>query len=258
MDTIVIKCGGSILSKLSDSFFTSIKELKNNGYKVVIVHGGGPEIGQMLASLSIESEFVNGLRKTTPEVLDVAEMKLSGTVNKKLVTLLVKTGIQAVGLSGCDASLLQVKPIDLESLGYVGEVTKVNTQFLQQMLELDYVPVISPIGIDENFSKFNINADTAAASVAIELEAKHLLFVTDVDGIMKNGEVLPALSTTTVRDLIEEGTIYGGMIPKVKAALAALETGSLHEITIINGKDSLVAMDGSLKGTKIVKELEVV
>lgn len=258
METIVIKCGGSILSQLSDSFFNSIKELKESGYKVVVVHGGGPEIGQTLSSLNIKSEFVNGLRKTTKEVLDVVEMVLSGTVNKKVVVELEKAGIPSVGLSGCDARLIKAKPVDLEQLGYVGEVERINVAFLEYLISQNYVPVISPIGIDENFSKYNINADTAAASVAIALKAKHLLFVTDVDGIKKDGELLPSLSTDSVLTLIDEGTIYGGMIPKVKAALSALNDGGLNEITIINGKGSLLSMDGTLKGTKIVKELEVV
>ncbi|MEH7235487.1 acetylglutamate kinase [Bacillus sp. JJ1562] len=258
MQTIVIKCGGSILAKLSDSFFNSIKELKESGYRVVVVHGGGPEIGQTLTSLNIESEFVNGLRKTTKEVLDVVEMVLSGTVNKKVVVELEKAGIPSVGLSGCDAKLISAKPVNLDQLGYVGEIAQVNISFLEFLLSQNYVPVISPIGIDENFTKYNINADTAAASVAIALKAEHLLFVTDVDGIKKDGEVLPSLSTDSVLTLIEEGTIYGGMIPKVRAALSALNDGGLNEITIINGKDSLLSMDGTLKGTKIVKELEVV
>ncbi|MEH7381725.1 acetylglutamate kinase [Bacillus sp. JJ1533] len=258
MQTIVIKCGGSILAELSNSFFDSIKELKESGYRVVIVHGGGPEIGQTLASLKIESEFVNGLRKTTKEVLNVVEMVLSGSVNKKVVTELEKAGIASVGLSGCDAKLITAKPVNLEQLGYVGEIEQVNVTFLELLLSQNYVPVISPIGIDGDFTKYNINADTAAASVAIELKAEHLLFVTDVDGIKKNDEVLPSLSMDSVLTLIEEGTIYGGMIPKVKAALSALNDGGLKEITIINGKDSLLSIDGSLKGTKIVKELEVV
>lgn len=258
METIVIKCGGSILSELSDSFFNSIKELKDSGYKVVVVHGGGPEIAQTLSSLNLKSEFVNGLRKTTKEVLNVVEMVLSGTVNKKVVVELGKAGIPSVGLSGCDAELIKVKPVDLEQLGYVGEIVDVNVSFLEYLISQNYVPVISPIGIGEDFTKFNINADTAAASVAIALKAKHLLFVTDVDGIKKDGEVLPSLSTDSVLSLIDEGTIYGGMIPKVKAALSALNEGGLNEITIINGKASLLSVDGTLKGTKIVKELEVV
>ncbi|MCC3355589.1 acetylglutamate kinase [Bacillus sp. REN16] len=258
MQTIVIKCGGSILAELSDSFFNSIKELKNSGYNVVVVHGGGPKIGQTLASLNIESEFVNGLRKTTKEVLDVAEMVLSGMVNKKVVIELEKSGIPSIGLSGCDAKLMKAKPINLEQLGYVGEIEQVNVSFLEFLLSQNYVPVISPIGFDVDFTKYNINADSAAASVAIALKAEHLLFVTDVDGIIKDGEVQPSLSTESVLTLIEEGTIYGGMIPKVNAALSALRDGGLNEITIINGKDSLLSMDGTLKGTKIVKELEVV
>ncbi|WP_077617282.1 acetylglutamate kinase [Bacillus sinesaloumensis] len=258
METIVIKCGGSILSELSDSFFSSIKELKYKGYRVVIVHGGGPEIAQTLSSLNIKSDFVNGLRRTTKEVLDVVEMVLSGTVNKSVVIELEKAGIPAVGLSGCDAGLLKAKPVDLENLGYVGEVEQVNVSFLDTILSQDYVPVLSPIGMDGEFTRYNINADTAAASVAIALKAKHLLFVTDVDGIKKDDKVLPSLSTESVVTLIEEGTIYGGMIPKVKAALSALNDGGLNEITIINGKGSLLSVDGTLKGTKIVKELEVV
>ncbi|MEH7388351.1 acetylglutamate kinase [Bacillus sp. JJ1521] len=258
MQTIVIKCGGSILAELSDPFFNSIKELKESGYRVVVVHGGGPEIGQTLASLKIESEFVNGLRKTTKEVLNVVEMVLSGTVNKNVVMELEKAGIPSVGLSGCDAKLITAKPVNIEELGYVGEIEHVNVSFLDFLLSQNYVPVISPIGIDEDFTKYNINADTAAASVAIHLKAEHLLFVTDVDGIKKDGEILPALSTDSVLTLIEEGTIYGGMIPKVKAALSALHDGGLNEITIINGKSSLLSVDGSLKGTKIIKELEVV
>ncbi|RFB18258.1 acetylglutamate kinase [Bacillus sp. HNG] len=258
METIVIKCGGSILAQLSDSFFNSLKELKESGYRVVVVHGGGPEIAQTLTSLKIESEFVNGLRKTTKEVLDVVEMVLSGTVNKKVVIELEKAGIPAVGLSGCDAQLIKAKPINLGQLGYVGEVEEVNVSFLEFLLSQNYVPVISPIGIDEKFTKYNINADTAAASVATALKAEHLLFVTDVDGIKKDGEVLPSLSTDSVLSLIEEGTIYGGMIPKVKAALSALHDGEINEIIIINGKGSLLTIDGTLKGTKIVKELEVV
>ncbi|MCH1625872.1 acetylglutamate kinase [Fredinandcohnia quinoae] len=258
MNTIVIKCGGSILAKLSDEFFTSIKELQQKGFQIVIVHGGGPEIETMLNQLQIKSEFVNGLRRTTAEVLEVVEMVLSGKVNKSLVNNLSKMGINAVGLAGTDVNILSAKAIDYEKLGFVGEVTHVNSNFLEGLLRKNYLPVLSPIGIADDFNKYNINADTAAASVAIALNAKHLLFVTDVSGILKDGEVVPYLNTNEVDELIEDGTIYGGMIPKVKAALQALSTGQLHEITIINGKDSLLALDGSLKGTKIVKELEVV
>lgn len=258
MNTIVIKCGGSILAKLSDDFFASIKELQQNGFQIVIVHGGGPEIETMLNKLQITSEFVDGLRKTTSEVLDVVEMVLSGSVNKSLVNNISKMGIEAVGLAGTDANILSAKAIDYVKLGFVGEVISVNSIFLEQLLQMNYVPVISPIGIADDYRKYNINADTAAASVAIALNAQHLLFVTDVSGILKDGEVIPHLSTNEVNELIDDGTIYGGMIPKVKAALQALSSGQLQEITIINGRDSLLALDGSLRGTKIVKELEVV
>src|SRR5690606_17373516 len=156
-----------------------------------------------------------------------------------------KAGIPSIGLSGCDAELIKAMPVNLEELGYVGEVEHVNVSFLNNLFSLDYVPVLSPIGIDGDFAKYNINADTAAASVAIALKAKHLLFVTDVDGIKKDDEVLPILTTDSVLTLIEEGTIYGGMIPKVKAALSALNDGGLNEITIINGKGSLLSVDGT-------------
>jgi len=256
-DIIVLKCGGSILAELTDSFFTSIKELQNQGFKVIVVHGGGPEIGDMLKSLEIPSEFVNGLRKTTSDVLNIVEMILSGSVNKQLVSKLTSHGLNALGLSGIDGKLITAGPIDKDNLGFVGEVTYVNSQLLTQLIEMDFLPVISPLGADQEGQKYNINADTAAASIASALHAKHLLFVTNVPGILKEGEVLDVVSTTQVKDLISDGTIYGGMIPKVNAALSAL-SAELSEVMIVNGKDSIVTLDGKLAGTKLIKELEAI
>jgi acetylglutamate kinase len=254
---IVIKCGGSILAELTNDFFDSIKELQNKGNKIVIVHGGGPEIEQMLTSLSIKSEFVNGLRKTTSQVLDTVEMVLAGSVNKKLVSLLTASKLKAIGLSGVDGELLKATPINEATLGHVGEVKEVNTELLMSLLEMNYIPVIAPIGAQDSGQKLNINADTAAASIAGALKAEHLLFVTNVSGILKNGSLLEEVSEKTVQELMLDGTIYGGMIPKVNAALSAMSAG-LNEIMIVSGKTSFVTFEGSLSGTKLIKELEAV
>jgi acetylglutamate kinase len=255
-NTIVIKCGGSVLSELSEAFFDSLKELQNKGMNIVIVHGGGPEIGQMLKQLNIDSEFVNGLRKTTNEVLEIVEMILAGKVNKQLVSLLQKKGFKAIGLSGVDANLIQAKPVDVEHLGYVGEVTSVNDSFLEQLLDSGYIPVIAPIGFDQTGQKYNINADTAAGAVAKTLKAKHLLFVTDVPGILRNGKLVERVTVENICEMIDDGTIYGGMIPKVKAAIESI-AGSLHEVIIVSGKLPFFSANGEIYGTKIMKEAGV-
>lgn len=254
-DTIVIKCGGSVLSELSPSFFESLQAMYARGKNVVIVHGGGPEIGQMLKRLNVSSEFVNGLRKTTKEVLEVAEMILAGKVNKQLVGLLQQYGMPAVGVSGVDAHLLEAAPIDLTKLGYVGEVVKVNSNFLKALLRSRYIPVISPIGTDENGQKYNINADTAAGAVAKAVKAAQLLFVTDVPGILQNGSVVEHATVEAIEQMIEKGIITGGMIPKVKAAAAALSE-ELDEVMIVSGKTPFYA-NGQLYGTSIRKEVGV-
>ncbi|WP_102347358.1 acetylglutamate kinase [Bacillus sp. Marseille-P3661] len=252
-DIVLIKCGGSTLENLSDDFFQSIAELMETGKKPVIVHGGGPEIKKTLSDLNVESEFVDGLRKTTEEVLDVVEMVLAGRVNKDVVTNMQRNGVKAIGLSGVDGELLKVKAIDIDKLGYVGEVINVNSALIHDLLTLNYVPVIAPIGIDNDYKKFNINADTAAGAIAKSLAANQLLFVTDVPGILKDGELIPVLTAQEVLSLIEDGTIYGGMIPKVKSALDSL-TGNLQEIIIVDGKSSKIVNNGQIIGTKIIKE----
>jgi len=255
-DIVVIKCGGSVLDELSESFFDSLQELKNKGKSIVIVHGGGPEIGKLLKQLNVPSEFVHGLRKTTKEVLEVAEMILAGKVNKQLVSLLQKNGLKAIGLSGIDAGLLEAKPVNVNQLGYVGEVVDVNVSFLEQLLASDYIPVIAPIGFDKHGQKYNINADTAAGAVAQALEAKHLLFVTDVPGILQNGKVVERTTVTSILEMINDGTIYGGMIPKVKAAIESI-AGPLQEVIIVSGKTSFYSASGEISGTKIMKEAGV-
>ncbi|WNF35780.1 acetylglutamate kinase [Bacillaceae bacterium IKA-2] len=250
-DVIVVKCGGSTLQELSDHFYSSMKLLKEMNVTPIIVHGGGPEISRLLDKLNVQSEFVNGLRKTTAEVLEIVEMVLTGKVNKFLVTKLQLAGVDSLGLSGCDAALIKAKPIDFEQLGFVGEVVKVNELFLQQILSLNVVPVIAPIGIDDHGNHYNINADTAAGAIAESVSAKKMIFVTDVDGIIMDQKLQRQVSVLEIEEMIENGTIYGGMIPKVKAAMKCLQ-GNIEEVHIINGKSGNLMTNGELIGTKIV------
>ncbi|WP_214482586.1 acetylglutamate kinase [Bacillus sp. SM2101] len=251
-DIIVIKCGGSVITELSAQFFKALHELQKRGKKVVIVHGGGPVINQLLSRMNIRVEFVDGLRKTTIDVLDVVEMTLAGKVNKQFVTNLSQYGLKAVGLSGCDGKMLLVKPIEFEKLGYVGEVDHVNVDLLITLLNDDYIPVVAPIGMSSQGGKYNINADSAAGSIAEALNAKQLLFVTDVPGILQNGILLEEASENQINGMISDGTIYGGMIPKVKAAIHSL-SDKLQEVMIVSGKNSILSASGSLHGTKIRK-----
>lgn len=256
-NVIVLKCGGSTLSKLSDRFFKNIQALRRSGFKPIIVHGGGPEIKAMLETLSIESEFVNGLRKTTKEVLDVVEMVLTGAVNNELTRRLNQTKIKSIGLSGSDANLLMAEPKDFEKLGFVGEIIDVNVPLLKAFIEQDIVPVIAPIAIGRDGERYNVNADTVAGAVAKAISAKQLIFVTDVPGILKDGELLEMVSETDIKELIAQGDIYGGMIPKVEAALHSLND-ELQEVMIIDGNQALLTENHTtFVGTTIKKHTEV-
>ncbi|WP_247106148.1 acetylglutamate kinase [Halalkalibacter sp. APA_J-10(15)] len=250
-DIVVIKCGGSTISELSDAFFKSVVQMKNSGKYPIVVHGGGPMINQLLQKLEIKSEFVDGLRKTTEDVLETAEMVLCGRVNKQLVTNIQLAGGLAIGLSGCDAKLIEVKPINEGMLGFVGEPIAVNTSLLNSLLEQDMIPVIAPIGINKLGKHYNVNADSAAGAIAKALQADQLVFVTDVDGILKDGECLQTVVAEEIEEMVIDGTIYGGMIPKVNAALATL--ADVESVMIMNGKDTTIQEDGSIKGTVITK-----
>jgi acetylglutamate kinase len=263
MNYIVIKCGGSVLENLPRSFYEDVISLHKKGeWTPIIVHGGGPLINKLLSSLNVETTFVNGLRVTNHEVLDIVEMVLSGSVNKQVVRNIIEAQGSALGVSGVDGCLLEAIPASDKSLGFVGEVIEVNTAVIESIVNQGYIPIISPVGIGADGQRYNINGDVAASAVAKALAA-NLCFISDIPGILveKNGEKskLDMVTKATVEELIENQTIYGGMIPKVKAAI----DGLVHKIPmvgIIDGfeKNSLIDyVNGENIGTKIVLEEEI-
>lgn len=252
---VVIKCGGSTVSSLTQAFFESVASMQQSGFAPVIVHGGGPEIKRLLSLLDVESEFVSGLRKTDDQVMEVVEMVLCGKINKLIVRSLISAGVDAVGISGMDNRLIEAVPIDEKKLGLVGKVAGVNTDFMYSLLENGIVPVIAPVSLGAFGKRFNINADTAAGAVARALCAEKLFFVTDVPGILKDGKKLESIGAKEVRDLIKDGTIYGGMIPKVEAALESLQ-GNLSNAVITKAEHALMK-EGKATGTIIRKNERV-
>lgn len=249
MKIVVVKCGGSVLDELSDAFFSSLTELQTQGYKLVFVHGGGPDINDMLAKYNVKPEFCNGLRKTGLETLKVVEMTLSGQTNRKLVSLLEVHQFNAIGINGSDGKLLVSEFINQQELGFVGEVTSVNDGFLKLLLAENYIPVITPIGITAQGEKLNNNADYAAAAVAKALNAEQCLFITNVDGVLIEGSLSPELSKREINEYIECGEISGGMIPKVQSALATVEKG-IESVMIVSGVNPFYK-NGEWHGTSI-------
>ncbi|WP_394219270.1 acetylglutamate kinase [Halobacillus trueperi] len=245
---IVIKLGGSMLDQLTDDFYNSFQELQKH-YQVIIVHGGGPAITRLLDQLNIEGEFYDGLRKTTPETLEVVEMVLGGSVNGKITGHLMKKGMKAVGVKGSEASLLQADYLDKENLGLVGEVRDVNPVLLQKLINEGYLPVVAPFGRTDDHQTVNINADVAAGAIATAVGAEKLLYVTDVPGIIVEDEILALTTPEEIEGMIDQGTIYGGMIPKVHSATEAL-SDHLEEVKIVSGKKPLMEGD-MLNGTSI-------
>jgi acetylglutamate kinase len=252
MKVLVIKCGGSIIQELSPSFFKSIKELQNHGYRLVFVHGGGPDINEMLARYKINPVFEDGLRKTTEDVLEVVELMLAGKSNRRLVHQLEEHGIHALGLNGSDGKLLTASFIDEVKFGAVGEIVNVNTELLQMFLEKGICPVLTPISITESGRKLNVNADMAAGAVAKALNAEMCLFVTDVKGVLKDKQIMDQLTENETNKFIASGCIHGGMIPKVNTALSVLQKG-IKEVMIVSGKDRFYVND-SFIGTKFINE----
>jgi acetylglutamate kinase len=256
-----MKCGGSTLAALPDAFFTELRMLQDDGMIPVIVHGGGPAISETLAKLGIESEFVGGLRKTNEAVLDVVEMVLAGRINKEIVRRIQLSGARAIGLSGVDGHLMRAVPVaNANVVGLVGDVVEVNTRLIRSMIEIGYMPVIAPIGLGEDGSqRYNVNADTAAGAVASHLGVERMIVVTDVPGIMRtvDGErrVLPSVTVVQIGEMIDSGEIYGGMIPKVKAAIQCIQ-GAVKEVVIVDGAEPGVLCKALKKGsigTRIVR-----
>lgn len=242
-ETVVIKYGGAAMvdEHIKYAVMQDIALMKLIGMRPVIVHGGGPEINQMLKAVGKESVFKNGLRVTDEETVEIVEMVLAGKVNKSIVQLLENQGISAAGLTGKDGNtmLCEKNMPQGEDIGYVGKITRVNTDLIDTLLSASFTPVIAPIGTDEKAQSYNINADYAALHIAKALKAKKLVFMTDVPGILKDVEdpnsFISVLEPEEARSLIADGTISGGMIPKVKSCLEAIE-GGVQNVHILDGR----------------------
>jgi len=247
---ITIKYGGSAMGedKLSSSFARNIVLLKQVGINPIVIHGGGPRIRKMLDRLKVKSSFVDGLRVTDKETMDIVEMVLSGSINKEIVMEINKEGGMAIGLSGKDALLAKTKKFKKKSangevekildLGFVGLPSKINTDFLKWCIKTDFIPVISPIGYGEKFETYNINADTMSGAISASILSERLILLTDVKGVLdKNGNLLTQIKVSEVDKLISNGTISGGMIPKVQTCVEAVK----------NGVKAAVILDGRLE-----------
>ncbi len=241
---IVVKLGGSTLEGLNEAFFRNFKALQDEGYKVIITHGGGPAINRELKKENIESHTVNGLRVTSEEMIDIVQSTLIGKVNPALVQQLNAAGITAIGLNGFDGALLESTYLDQNLYGFVGEVVKVNIQLLEALTAAGIVPVVACIGATKEGMALNINGDTVASEIALAVNAESLLLVTDVAGIRIKDEYQTTVTETDIASWIEEGHIYGGMIPKVQGAVACLHAG-IPTVQIVND---------ALQGTIIKKE----
>ncbi|ASS76796.1 acetylglutamate kinase [Tumebacillus algifaecis] len=238
---VVIKYGGSSIEPDSgaiDPVILDIIWLKQVGLFPVVVHGGGKAITRLLERLGHQAQFVDGLRVTDETTLEAVEMVLGGLVNQQLVAAFNAGGCKAAGLTGVDGGLLSArqKTHPLGDLGRVGEVQAVNTDLIHALLQNGFLPVIAPLGSDEHGARYNINADSAAGAIAAALGAEKLILLTDVPGILKEGQVINQVSSDDVHSLIEDGTIAGGMVPKVEACLAGL-AGGAKQVHILNGKD---------------------
>ncbi|MDD2414923.1 MAG: acetylglutamate kinase [Eubacteriaceae bacterium] len=240
---IVIKYGGSFMydQNIKKSVVDDVALMKLVGLRPILIHGGGKDISSLLNQLNIETKFVNGLRVTTDEVVKVAEMVLSGKINKEIVQLLQERDINSVGISGKDGGLLRVKKkmSEDQDIGYVGEITRVKNDLITDLLKNDYVPIISPIGCDKYGQTYNINADHVAYAVAKNLHAEKLVYLTDTDGVYADHDdpdsIIRRLGINEVPHLIETGVISGGMIPKVENAVDAIESG-VRSVHILDGR----------------------
>ena len=242
-DTVVIKYGGSAMTNevVKQSVLKDIAVLKSVGIKPVIVHGGGKDINTWLNKVGIESEFKNGLRVTTKETLEVAEMVLSGKLNKGLVQHMERIGTHAVGLSGKDGDMLTVKKhlSDGADIGYVGEIVDVKTDLIETLLLNGYTPIISTIGLDDKYNAYNINADDVATAIARALKASKLDFLTDIEGVLKDpndpSTLISKIDTESAKELFASGVIQGGMIPKLHNCIDAVQD-DVKKVHILDGR----------------------
>ncbi|MDH5257623.1 MAG: acetylglutamate kinase [Gammaproteobacteria bacterium] len=248
--TFVIKYGGNAMvdEELKISFARDVVLLKHIGINPVIVHGGGPQIGNLLKRIGKETNFVDGMRVTDQETMNVVEMVLGGQVNKDIVGMINQQGGRAVGLTGKDGDLIRARKLqvtkntpelnasEIIDLGHVGEVKEINTRIVDMLVKDDFIPVIAPIGVDENGTSYNINADLVAGKLAATLNAEKLILLTNITGLLdKEDKLLTGLTPSRIDDLITDGTIYGGMLPKISSALDAVQ-GGVKSSHIIDGR----------------------
>ena len=237
---IVVKYGGNAMinEELKQAVMGDLVLLALIGIKVVLVHGGGPEITEMLTKVGKKSEFINGLRVTDKETVEIVQMVLAGKINKNLVNIVENLGGKAIGLCGIDGHMIEAEQLD-EKLGYVGEITNVNVQPILDVLEKGYIPVVSTVGCDKEGNTYNINADTAAARIAGELQAESLISMTDIEGILRDKDdpstLISKIYVSDAPQLIKEGVISGGMIPKINCCIEAIRRG-VNKVFIIDGR----------------------
>lgn len=248
--TVVIKYGGHamVADELKDSFAQDIVLMKYIGIQPVVVHGGGPQIGQMLNRIGKKSDFCAGMRVTDADTMDIVEMVLAGKINKEIVSLINRHGGRAIGLSGKDAQLIEARklhvfryqgddrPPEIIDIGLVGEVQRINVEVLRTLGKSDMIPIIAPVGVGENGETYNINADLVAGRIASALQAKKLLLMTDVEGVMNTaGELISSVTIAEAADLMQDEVLRGGMIPKVQCAVDAIQGGA-EKVHIIDGR----------------------
>ncbi len=239
---VVVKYGGAAMvdCDLKQKVMQDIVLMKYVGMHPIIVHGGGPEITGMLNRLNIKSAFIDGLRVTDSDTMEVVEMVLGGKVNKEIVAGINASGGKAIGISGKDGELIEARPIDLSGrMGFVGEVERINPQIIETLIENGYIPVIAPIGVDKAQQSYNINADTVAAAIAVAMNADKLVLLTDVPGLLRDAKdpdtLISVLKVSEVDDYVKQGIIAGGMIPKVQCCVEAV-TGGVGRTHIIDGR----------------------
>ena len=248
--TIVVKFGGNAMTdgELHDSFARDIVLMKLVGMNPVVVHGGGPQIGSLLERLNIKTEFIDGMRVTDAKTMDVVEMVLGGSVNKEIVASINRNGGKAIGVTGKDGQFIRAKKMTIDryspelgaseiiDIGHVGQVKSIDTEVLQVILGSNFIPVIAPIGVDAQGATYNINADLVAGKIAEVMQAEKLMLLTNVSGLLdREGNILTGLSTSQVDELIADGTIYGGMLPKIQCALDAVK-GGVNSAHIVDGR----------------------